>query len=157
MPHASCTLHCAVQSPQIVPSLSGDINSQSSHWNYRKWKFPIICLRPDRNFQFYLRPASRYCVILPLFQLPRNRYPERQILSCAMPTADESNQSAAGTLHPHRSAICRSYDQNQVHVSIWSRCSRSIVQRTMSMRRNIQIHKVLPLLSSSNSNLYMAT
>jgi len=24
--------------------------------------------------------------------------------SCAMPTADESNHSAAGTLHPHRSA-----------------------------------------------------
>jgi len=26
--------------------------------------------------------------------------------SCAVPTADESNHSAAGTLHPHRSATC---------------------------------------------------
>jgi len=41
-----------------------------------------------------------------LIQLPRNRYAERHIvLSYAMQTADESNHSAAGTLHPHRSIL----------------------------------------------------
>ena len=42
------------------------------------------------------------------------RHPSRQrmhspascAISCAMPTADESSHSAAGTLHPHRSATC---------------------------------------------------
>ena len=32
-----------------------------------------------------------------------------QILSYAMPTADESNHSAAGKLHPQRSATCILY------------------------------------------------
>ena len=42
-----------------------------------------------------------------IWEEPR-RLPPRQIMdspavcaSCAMPTADESNHSAAGTLHPH--------------------------------------------------------
>jgi len=45
------------------------------------------------------------------------RYPSRQrmdsptscAISCAIPIADESNHSATGTLHPHRSATCVLY------------------------------------------------
>jgi len=62
-----------------------------------------VCVCLSVSVQFYLRPASHYsiCLSLLLFQPPRNRYAKRQILSYAMPTADESNHSAAGTLCMH--------------------------------------------------------
>jgi len=57
-------------------------------------------------------PSKPFYVFLSLFQLPRNHYAESQVLSYVMPTADESNHSATGTLHPHHrlcSATCVLY------------------------------------------------
>jgi len=74
-----------------------------------KWTLPIILPCRDRNFQFYIRSASHYCVFLSFFQFPRNRYAEGQIFSYAMPIAGESNHFATGMLHPHQSATCVLY------------------------------------------------
>ena len=63
----------AVWSPnKFAPSLTGDINAQSSHWNNGKWKLleTFICT-------FTHKPL---CVWLSLCQFPRNRYAKRLIL-----------------------------------------------------------------------------
>ena len=79
VPHASqVILHCPILSPpeKFAPSITGDINAQSSHKEY----FLKFCISSDRNVQFYLRSASLYCVFLHLFQLPRHHYAKCQIL-----------------------------------------------------------------------------
>ena len=65
-------------------------------------------MRLVRDFTFAQQAMIVYNYLCSNVQ--ENRYAERQILSHAVPTADESNHSAAGMLHPHCSATCVLYD-----------------------------------------------
>jgi len=114
MPHASCTLLCASCQPlpppkkKFSPFLTGDINPQSSHWNNGKMKIA------------YNSAYIQKCLILPspsnpllcmsiFVPISKKLLHRTQILNCAMPSADESNNSATGKLHPQCSATCVLY------------------------------------------------
>jgi len=113
MLHACYILYCAVRFPhpskkKFSPSVTGDIDLQSSHWNNGKMKIAYNSAYVQIeiiNFTF----AQQAVIVYSLFQLPRNCYAQCQILSCTMPTADKSKHSAMVMLHPHCSATCVLY------------------------------------------------
>jgi len=73
VPDPSCSITPPCQ--KIVPSLTGDINPQSSHYNNGKWKLPVILPTSSRSRQqLQISMANHYSLFLSLFQHPRNHY-----------------------------------------------------------------------------------
>ena len=80
---------CGTATHRIVPYRAGtDV------------KEPLCNINIDKSSHSHLGRAASP----PLTQ--RMDSPASCATSCAMPIADKSNHSAAGTLHPHRSATC---------------------------------------------------
>jgi len=106
----------------------GIIQDYGMEWGKRE-SFISLVLQ-YRNSRYHTAYPCRCCCCLKLTRFvtrltspPQShlgrtrRYPSRQRLdllascatSCVIPTADESNHSATGTLHPHGNATCVLY------------------------------------------------
>ena len=93
---------------KFVLSLTGDINPQSSQWNNGKTKIAYNSTYVQIEiFNFTFGQQSIIVYVYRCSNIQEITMPNAK--SYAMPTADESNHSVTGTLHPQCSATCILY------------------------------------------------